>query len=41
MVFMKNGVHEEEVNMKHPLDFENPNALHFICKLDKALYGLK
>jgi hypothetical protein len=34
------GVLEEEVYMKQPPGFENPHTPHFICKLDKALYGL-
>jgi histone deacetylase 1/2 len=35
------GVLEEEVYMKQPQGFENPQTPHFICKLDKALYVLK
>jgi hypothetical protein len=35
------GVLEEEVYMKQPPGFVNPHAPHFICKLDRALYGLK
>jgi histone deacetylase 1/2 len=35
------GVLEEEVYMKQPPSFENPHAPHHLCKLDKALYGVK
>jgi hypothetical protein len=35
------GVLEEEVYMKQPSCFEDIDTPHFICKLDKALYGLK
>jgi hypothetical protein len=35
------GVLEEGVYMKQPPRFEHPDAPHYICKFDKALYGLK
>jgi hypothetical protein len=35
------GVLEEEVYMKEPLDFHDASHPGYICKLDKALYGLK
>jgi histone deacetylase 1/2 len=35
------GVMKKEVYMKQPPGFENPNAPHHVCKLDKALYGLQ
>ncbi|KAK1616455.1 hypothetical protein QYE76_021972 [Lolium multiflorum] len=35
------GVLEEEVYMKQPPGFESSAAPRYICKLDKALYGLE
>jgi hypothetical protein len=35
------SVLEEEVYMRKPPGFENPNAPSYICELDKASYGLK
>jgi histone deacetylase 1/2 len=35
------GVMEEEVYLKQTPSFEDLHAPHHICKLDKALYGLK
>jgi hypothetical protein len=35
------GVLEEEVYIKEPLDFHDASHPGYICKLDKALYGLK
>jgi hypothetical protein len=32
------GFLKEEVYMRQPRGFENPNAPGYICKLDKALY---
>ena len=36
-----NGEHDETVLMAQPADFEDPLRPHFVCKLNKALYGLK
>jgi hypothetical protein len=35
------GFLEEEVYMKQPLEFVNPNLLSYHCKLNKSLYDLK
>jgi hypothetical protein len=34
------GVLEEEVYMKQPLEYENKQVHQYVCKLDKAIYGL-
>ena len=36
-----NGVVEEEVYVEHPLGFETHDRQTHVCKLKKALYGLK
>jgi hypothetical protein len=35
------GVLEEEVLMRQPPSFENFDCSGYLCRLDKALYGLK
>jgi hypothetical protein len=35
------NVLEEEVYMKQPPDFSSPTHPEYVCKLDKAIYGLK
>lgn len=35
------GVIHEDVCMKQPLGYKDPTHPHFVCKLNKALYGLR
>jgi hypothetical protein len=35
------GVLEEEVYMKQPPRYEDKQHPNYICRLDKAIYGLK
>ena len=36
-----NGIIQEEVYVKQPPGFEDPQFPHHVYRLDKALYGLK
>jgi hypothetical protein len=36
-----NGVIQEEVSVRQPPGFKNPNYPHGVYKISKALYGLK
>jgi hypothetical protein len=35
------GIFEEDVYMKQPPGYGDKSRLHCVCKLDKAIYGLK
>jgi hypothetical protein len=35
------GILEEEFYMRQPLGYENFGTPGYVCRLDKALYGLK
>jgi hypothetical protein len=35
------GVLEDEVYMKQPFGYKRKETPHLVCKLDKAIYGLK
>ncbi|GAA0162994.1 hypothetical protein LIER_18972 [Lithospermum erythrorhizon] len=36
-----NGILSENVYMKQPPGFKNSQCPHYVCKLNKAIYGLK
>jgi 7,8-dihydro-6-hydroxymethylpterin-pyrophosphokinase len=40
-VLSLNGPIKDEVYMEQPLGFEEQQYLNHVCKLHKALYGLK
>ena len=39
--YFLNGAVEEEVYVENPLDFETHDRESHVCRLKKALYGLK